>query len=173
MNVRDFLLKAFDKEYEQKPLTELCKAPISAISGISETDAASLKDAFGITVVEELAENKYVLLAQAINIFSKYSGKVLDKEFDSAEFEKLRKQPVLAISGISDKDATLLKNAFGINTIQDLAENKYIKTAQLVTANARLFETTQLSQPSQPSQPKQTTQTQPSQTPPNPSQCCK
>jgi len=49
----------------------LCKAPVSAISGINETNAASLKDAFAITSVEELAENKYVLLAQAINAFSR------------------------------------------------------------------------------------------------------
>ena len=65
MSVREFLLKSFDKECEQKSLVELCKAPVSAISGVSETDAASLKDAFSITTVEDLAENKYVLLAQA------------------------------------------------------------------------------------------------------------
>lgn len=179
MSVREFLLKSFDKEYEQKSLMELRKTQVFAISGISETDAASLKDAFGITSVEDLAENKYVLLAQAINAFSKYSGKILDKEFNSAEFEELRKKPVSAISGISETDATLLKNALGINTIQDLAENKYVKIAQLVTANARLFETAKTDQvpqqvslpepprppqPSQPVQPQQTTQA--SQTPP-------
>lgn len=132
-----------------------------------------------------MAENKYVLLAQAINTFSKYSGKILDKEFNSAEFEDLRKKPVSTISGVSDSDATLLKNAFGINTIQDLAENKYIKIAQLVTVNSRLFETPkteqttqqvsppkpqQSPQPSQPAQQQQTTQS--SQTPATqPSQC--
>jgi len=141
MSVRELILKSFDKEYEQKSLMELCKAPVSAISGISETDAASLKSAFGITTVEELAENKYILIAQAINAFSKYSWKIVDKEFNSAEFEELRKKPVWSISGISEADATLLKNAFRINTIQDMAENNYIKIAQLVTINARLFET--------------------------------
>lgn len=179
MSVREYLLRSFDKEYEQKSLMELCKAPVSAISGISEADAASLKNAFGITSVEDLAENKYVLLAQAINAFSKYSERIVDKEFNSAEFEELRKKPIWAISGVSEADATLLKNAFGINTIQDLAENKQIKIAQLVTANARLLETAKTEQapqqvsppepprppqPSQPVQPQQTTQS--SQTPP-------
>jgi len=185
MSVREFLLKSFDKEYEQKSLTELCKAPVSAISGISETDAASLKDAFAIATVEELAQNKYVLLAQAIHAFSKYSGKILDKEFNSTEFEELRKKPVSAISGVSDADATLLKNAFGINTIQDLAENKHIKIAQLVAANSRLLETAKTEQapqqvsPPKPQQPAQPSQpTQPQQTPQSsqkpatqPSQC--
>jgi len=179
MSVRQYLLKSFDKEYEQNSLMELCKAPVSAISGVSQNDAASLKDAFGITTIEELATNKYVSMAQAINAFSRYAGKILDKEFNSAEFEELKKKPVSAISGVSDADATLLKNAFGINTVQDLAENKFIKIAQLVTLNARLFETAkteqtpqqtslpktpQTPQPSQPTQPSQTpksTQTQP------------
>jgi len=173
MSVREYVLKSFDKEYEQKSLMELRKAPLSAISGISQTDAESLKNAFGIDTIEELAMNKYVLLAQAINAFSKYSGKILDKEFNSAEFDELRKKPVSAISGVSDTDATLLKNAFGVNTIQDLAENKHVKIAQLVNMSTRLFEmakteqTTQPAslpkmpqtpQPSQPTQPQQTPQ---------------
>jgi len=176
MNVRELVLVSFDKEYEQRSLKELAKAPISAISGISETDATSLKSAFGIDTVEELARNKYVLLSQAVNVFSKYSGKILDKEFNSAEFEELRKKPVSAISGISETDASLLKNAFGIDTIQDLAENKYVQIAQLVSMNSRLFETAkpvqtsesvslpkppQAPQPSQPTQPQQSQQPQP------------
>lgn len=126
---------SFDKEYKHKSLMELRKAPVAALSGIRQTDAESLKNAFRIDTIEELAMNKYVFLAQAINAFSKYSGKILDKEFNSVEFDELRKKPVSAISGISDVNATLLENAFGINTIQDLAENKYIKIAQLATTD--------------------------------------
>ncbi len=55
-----------DKRYEELPLKELADAPVAAISGISEGDAALLKTAFGIDTVRELAENKYVKLAQAI-----------------------------------------------------------------------------------------------------------
>jgi predicted RecB family nuclease len=175
MSVREYILKSFDKEYEQKPLMELRKAPVSALSGVSQTDADSLKNAFGIDTIEEFAMNKYVLLAQAINAFSKYSGKILDKEFNSAEFDELRKKPVSAISGVSDADATLLKNAFGINTIQDLAESKYIEIAQLVNMSARLFETAKTEQTTQEAsipKPPQTPQpTQPTQTPATSSQC--
>lgn len=184
MSVREYILKSFDKEYEQKSLPELRKAPVAALSGVNQTDADALKNAFGIDTVEELALNKYALLAQAINAFSKYSGKVLDKEFNSAEFEELRKKPVSAISGVSEADATLLKNALGINTIQDLAENKYVRIAQLVNMSASLFEMTkteqtpqqasipkppQTPQPSQPTQPQQTPQ--PAQTPTTSTEC--
>ncbi len=138
MSAQEFVVKFFDKKYEKLSFEELCKAPVSAISGVSESDAADLKKAFGITTVEELATNKYVLLAQGTNSFSKHSGKILDKEFESTEFEELRKKLVSAISGISEGDAVLLKKAFGINTIQELAENKYVMIAQLVTTLSSL-----------------------------------
>ncbi len=138
MSVPEFIVKYFDKEYEKLSLEELCGAPVSAISGVSESDAADLKKAFGINTVADLAANKYVLLAQGINFFSKFSGKILDKEFEATEFKELRGKPVSAISGISENDAALLKKAFGINTIQDLAENKYVGISQLVAAMAAL-----------------------------------
>ncbi len=169
MSVREYILKSFDKEYEQKSLPELRKAPVSALSGISQNDADSLKAAFGIDTVGELALNKYVLLSQAINVFSTCSGKILDKEFNSAEFEELRKKPVSAISGVSEADATLLKNSLGINTIQDLAENKYVRIAQLINMSASLFEmanTAQsLQQTSMPEPPKTPQPAQTSTTP--------
>lgn len=140
MILREFVIKYFDKAYENLSLKELRDAPVSAISGVSETDAADLKKAFGINTVGDFATNKYVLLAQAINTFSRYSGKVLDKEFESAEFEKLREKPVYAISGISENDALLLKKAFGIDTIGELAENKYVLIAQLTTIPASIME---------------------------------
>lgn len=138
MSASEFIVKFFDKKYEKLSFGELCKAPVSAISGVSESDAADLKKAFGIDTVEDLATNKYISLAQGINCFSKSSGKVLDKEFESSEFEELRKKPVSAISGISESDAVLVKKAFGIGTIQELAENKYVMVAQLATAVASL-----------------------------------
>ncbi len=134
MSVSDFIVKFFDKKYERLSLEELCRAPVSAISGISESDAADLKKAFGIDTVEELATNKYVLLSQGVNCFSKSSGAILDKKFESSEFEGLRMKPVSAISGISESDAVLLKKAFGIETVQELAENKYVIIAQFITA---------------------------------------
>ena len=44
---------------------DLAKAPVSAISGVSESNAEDLKKAFGIDTIRELAENKYVTIAQA------------------------------------------------------------------------------------------------------------
>ncbi|MFB0543643.1 MAG: hypothetical protein ACETVR_02565, partial [Candidatus Bathyarchaeia archaeon] len=105
---------------------EVADAPVSAISGVSERDALDLKDAFGIETIRDFADNEHVCIAQGINSFSKASGRILDKTFNSEEFETLRKKPVHAIAGVSEEEAALLKRAFGIDTIQELAENKYV-----------------------------------------------
>ena len=81
------------------------------------------------------------------NAFSRYSAKVLDKEFESAEFKKLREKSVFAISGVSEGDARLLKKAFGIDTIGELAENKYVQIAQLTTIPVSLMELLEASSP--------------------------
>ena len=133
-----FIVKFFDKAYEDKSILELAKAPVAAISGVSESDAEDLKKAFGIKTVEDLATNKYVRLAQGINCFSACSGEILDREFESKEYENLAEKPVSAISGVSEGDAALLKKAFGIDTIRELAENKYVAIAQTTVSLASL-----------------------------------
>ena len=138
MERSEFIVKFYDKAYEDKSIEELVDAPVSAISGVSDSDAADLKEAFGIETVEDLATNGYVKLAQGINCFSGCSGQILDKAFESTEYEKLAQKPVSAISGISDNDAALLKKAFGIDTIQELAENKYVLIAQTTVAMAAM-----------------------------------
>ena len=62
----------------------------------------------------------------------------MDKAFESSEFAELRVKSVQAIAGISDGDAMLLKRAFGIDTIQDLAENKFVCLAQTIASLAFL-----------------------------------
>ena len=133
-----FITKFFDKKYETKTILELVKAPVDAISGVSATDAEDLKKAFGIETVEDLAINKYLMLAQALNIFSKNSGLILDKNFAAEEYKNLADKPVYAISGVSEADAALLKKAFGIDTIKQLAENKYVAIAQATISLAEV-----------------------------------
>ena len=135
-----FIVKFYDKAYEDKSIEELVKAPVAAISGVSESDAEDLKKAFGIETVEDLAVNKFVKLAQGINCFSVCSGHVLDKDFEAKEYEQLAMKPASAISGVSEQDSALLKKAFGINNIKELAENKYVAIAQATVSLASLVQ---------------------------------
>lgn len=41
-------------------------APVAALSGVSDADAAALQQAFNITTVGDLGRNKYVRAAQAL-----------------------------------------------------------------------------------------------------------
>ena len=135
-----FIVKFYDKSYEDKGIEELIKAPVAAISGISESDAKDLEKAFGIKTVGDLATNKYVRIAQGIDCFSACSCVILDKGFESKEYEDLAKKPVSAISGVSEGDAVLLKKAFGIDNIKELAENKYVAIAQATLNLASLVQ---------------------------------
>src|ERR671932_1164091 len=56
----------FDKDYEQKEFNELAEAPVDAIQGLSEGDAEKLQQAFNVKSVRDLAENKFVRIAQAV-----------------------------------------------------------------------------------------------------------
>lgn len=55
-----------DKAYEGKSLDELLKAPVSALSGVSEGDAEALKAAFNVKTVQDLGRNKYFKAAYAL-----------------------------------------------------------------------------------------------------------
>ena len=63
--------KFLDKSYEGKEFSDLVDAPVFALQGVSESDAEHLKAAFGIDTIRELATNKFVLWAQAINVLGK------------------------------------------------------------------------------------------------------
>jgi hypothetical protein len=116
----------------------ITEAPVTAIRGVSQQDAIDLKASFNIKTIRDFAENEYICLAQGINSFSKASGEILEKTYNPEDFLKLKDQPVEAISGISKGDSALLKRAFGIDTIADLAENRYILIAQIILTMASL-----------------------------------
>jgi predicted mannosyl-3-phosphoglycerate phosphatase (HAD superfamily) len=79
-----------------------------------------------------------VRLAQGIDCFAECEGEVLDKTFESTEYKNLSNKSISAISGISEKEAALLKKAFGTETIKDLSENKYVSIAQTTVSMASL-----------------------------------
>ncbi len=55
-----------DKAFEGASVEELLAAPVSALQGVSDSDAEHLKAAFGITTIRDLGTNKYFGWAHAI-----------------------------------------------------------------------------------------------------------
>jgi hypothetical protein len=61
-------------------------------------------------------------------------SKVVDKDYQGKSFREIADAPLSALQGISAKDAKLLKQAFDIETVRDLANLRYVKWASaLVT----------------------------------------
>ena len=67
--------KILMKEYESKSLDELLTAPVTALAGVSEGDAAHLKAAFNITTAADLAKNKQFNAATLIAGLAEADGK--------------------------------------------------------------------------------------------------
>ena len=136
-NEPGFIVKFYDKKYEELSILELVDAPVEAISGVSDGDADKLRKAFNIKTVGDLASHKYIKYAQALTSYADCSGDLLDKEYE-ANIVSLADEPVDAIQGISDGDAELLKAAFNIKTIRDLATNKYVAVAEVTLSLATM-----------------------------------
>ncbi|GAA4591237.1 hypothetical protein GCM10023194_50010 [Planotetraspora phitsanulokensis] len=56
-------------------------------------------------------------------------AKLLDRDYENMSLSDLLKAPVHAMSGISEKDGELLKQAFNIKTIGDLGRNRLFRMA--------------------------------------------
>jgi len=63
-------------------------------------------------------------------------NKFIDKKYEKLTLKELTKAPVDAIAGISEGDAKLLKEAFKVKTIADLAKLPYINWAKAICALA-------------------------------------
>ncbi|MGW0033859.1 hypothetical protein ACWDXD_29085 [Streptomyces sp. NPDC003314] len=62
--------------------------------------------------------------------------KVLDKAWADKSLPEILAAPVAALKGVSDRDGELLRDAFGVETVSDLAELKYARWAQALAALA-------------------------------------
>ncbi|MTE21430.1 hypothetical protein F0L17_20400 [Streptomyces sp. TRM43335] len=62
--------------------------------------------------------------------------KVLDKAWADKDLPEILQAPVSALKGVSDRDGDLLREAFGVRTVADLADLKYVRWAQALAALA-------------------------------------
>ena len=138
MSVKWDLSKLVDKRYSSLSPKDILKLPVSVIRGISEKDEELLNKAFGIKTVGDLANNKYIAIAQAIVTLAPFWEKALDKEWEKKSPVELVSAPIDALSGVTPEDAELLRKALGIKTIQDLAMNRLILFALALKALAYL-----------------------------------
>ena len=58
--------------------------------------------------------------------------KCVIKKYEKSTLKEIAHAPVDAIQGVSENDAKLLKEAFNVKTVSDLANLKYVKWAQAI-----------------------------------------
>ncbi|MCZ7462345.1 hypothetical protein [Streptomyces sp. WMMC940] len=63
-------------------------------------------------------------------------NKVLDKAWADNSLSEILAAPVSVLKGVSERDGELLQEAFGVKTVADLAELKYVRWAQALAALA-------------------------------------
>lgn len=68
-----------DKAYEKKEFDELAESPVDALEGLSKADAEALHKALNIKTIRDLAENRFVLRAQAIVNFARTTRRAAGK----------------------------------------------------------------------------------------------
>jgi len=65
-------------------------------------------------------------------------SKMLDKAYHGKTAKELVDSPVSALNGVSEGDEKLLKEAFNVKTIGDLADLKFVIWAQTIANLAKL-----------------------------------
>ena len=65
--INESLKEILNKEWEDKPIKEIIKQTPEALQGINWERAEQLKAALGVKTIKDLATNKFILWAQALN----------------------------------------------------------------------------------------------------------
>ncbi|HEY8101599.1 MAG TPA: hypothetical protein VIF82_12665 [Burkholderiaceae bacterium] len=63
-------------------------------------------------------------------------NRCVDKAYEGKSLHELANAPIDALEGIGHKDAEMLKKAFKVSTIRDLANLKFVKWATAITTLA-------------------------------------
>jgi formylmethanofuran:tetrahydromethanopterin formyltransferase len=66
--------KVLDKQWEDKLLQDILAAPVTALAGVTDSDAEHLAAAFNIRTVQDLGSNKYFAAAGVLVALSRHAS---------------------------------------------------------------------------------------------------
>jgi hypothetical protein len=146
MPFKNDLVALIDESHRGKTFGQLAASPPGILAGLTHAQGARLMQALDVTTIEELAQSRYVLWAQSITHLSKYErvdgfnpslAAILDGQWEKKSLRELARARPSIFTGLSAKEATMLEEAAGIRTVEDLATNRYVLMAQVITHLAR------------------------------------
>ena len=127
----EFSENSLKKKFRKLPPAIVADGPVHMLLGISAGNGKLLKRSLGISTIRDLAEMKFVKVARNID----YKENLI-KNYKETPLEELPGAPIYALQGVSVRDAGLLKNAFGIETIEDFSNLKYFHWADEIVKAA-------------------------------------
>jgi hypothetical protein len=147
MPFKNELKSVIDQEFHSKSFVEIAKAPLGVLGGVSRDQGLSVMDALNVKTIAELATCKHVLWAQAINTLAKQErttaanpvlADIIDPKWEKSGLRDLAKASPAVLMGLSERGAKLLHEAIGVRTVEELATNRYVLTAQVIANMAKL-----------------------------------
>lgn len=141
MSFNSIATTIIDQSQAHLSFRELASAPLGTLAGLSHTEGKQLMDALDVRTVAEFATSRYVMWAQAIVTMAKLDktgqpatglAGALDPSWQKKSVRQLAEASPSALAGVSDKEAKILAEVFGIRTIAELADNMHVRRAQVI-----------------------------------------
>jgi hypothetical protein len=148
MPFKNELKSVIDEQFHSKSFVDIAKAPLGVLGGVSRDQGLDVMDALNVKTIAELATCRHVLWAQAINTLAKQErttaanpvlADIIDPKWEKSGLRDLAKASPAVLMGLSERGAKLLQEAIGVRTVEELATNRYVLTAQVI-ANLAKFE---------------------------------
>jgi hypothetical protein len=134
---------AVASDYRGLMAKQLLDAPVTAVQGISSSVGEKLKEALGISTIQDMATNQHAQWARAVvmlagafaaeNRSSPMAGassSAMDETWN--ELPAVADSPITEVRDIDESQARLLKEAFGIETVADLGTHPLFDVARAV-----------------------------------------
>ena len=127
-----------DKAAHDQNLEQVLSGSIAALKGVTDDDAAAMKEAFGVTTIRAFAGLHHPKWAAQIvdGGDAVVNPAWVDKAGEGKTCAAIADSPVAILQGLSDRQAALLHKAFQIETVRDLAACRFFKWAQELRAEA-------------------------------------
>ncbi len=129
-----------DKDYSQMTASQIAASSPGILSGLSHHDARKLMLALGAETIRDVANNRFVLWAQAITQLAKSEVSdapnpglyaILDTEWERKKMSDLAKASP-AVSPASETGGQAAGRSLGVRSVQELARDPIIAKAQIL-----------------------------------------
>jgi hypothetical protein len=116
-----------ESEFEGQSASQLVDAPVAALKGISDSLAEKLEEAFAFSTIGDMAANEHAEWARAV---------VLLADANLAA-RKVADSRITEVQNISQSQACLLREEFGIETVGDLGNHPLFNSARTIVMLAQ------------------------------------